>query len=117
MKTTAAEFSRFLLEGWPTPSDDWYMDDLNNTLWEETFKNNDDYKPNYPNQVIKVEDFDAAVLYQGTDPKKKGEIKSLAALSKIWQKSQKSMTLTIRFPKTEEAKVRAILNREKLAVI
>ena len=115
MKTTTSQLHKFINEGWPEPKEDWYMDDLNEELWATTFSG-DDYTPKDPCQIIKIEDFDASMLYQGKDPEQKNDVKSLSSLFKKWVKAQTTMSLVITFPKEREAAVRALLAKENISI-
>lgn len=111
MKTTTEEFHRFLNEGWPTPPDDWYLDDNDEKLWEATFHENDNYRPIDRSQIIESKDFDCAVCYQGNDRSLNTKTYSLEALFKKWKKIQTTMTLVISFPKEQEKAITDLLKK------
>lgn len=95
MKVAIDEISRFMAEGWPKPEMDWYMDDCDEGLWERSFSP-DGYVPIYPGTVVRLEDFDCSILYQGSGPDPGS--RSFVACFKKWKRSLTTTTLVVEVP-------------------
>jgi len=66
---TAQELADFMNTGWPQPEADWYYDDKNDDLWEQTLQmdpaNPERHVAVEPAKLINLNDFEASILYQG----------------------------------------------------
>ena len=86
---TAQELADFMNTGWPQPEADWYYDDKNDDLWEQTLQmdpaNPERHVAVEPAKLINLNDFEASILYQGQgkDPTR-GEGYSLVAMFSKW---------------------------------
>jgi hypothetical protein len=94
MKVPIDAIARFLNEGWPKPDGDWYLEDNNDDLWEEYLnQDNPQYVARVPGTLVKLEDFDCAICYQGP-----GEAPSASAgwtFVKLFKKWYRGLSVTL----------------------
>jgi hypothetical protein len=114
VKVAIEEIARFVKEGWPTPVKDWYMDDCNESVWEQAFAD-DDYTPREPGAIVRLEDFEAVLLYQGTDQDPGS--RSFVALFKKWKRSLTTVTLLVEVPVEKAETLRAFIKAHEGKVL
>jgi hypothetical protein len=109
MNVLIDEISRFIKEGWP--GKDWYMDDCG-PAFEELFKE-DGETPISPGTVVKLEDFECAVLWQGEgDDPSPGQLGySFLTLFRKWRKAQTTVFMPVEAPKAKADAVRAAIKK------
>ena len=82
MKVPIRDIARFVNEGWPGP--EWYMDDCG-PAWDAAFW--DDGNPRRPEEIVKLEDFECAICWQGVgDDPTQGSGKSFVKEFRKWYK-------------------------------
>lgn len=92
------------LKAWPL-GDLWYIEDeVNQEVWaREMDCNNVGYAVRTPGTIVRLEDFEAVVYYQGPDEDPThGEGYSLVRLIKQFRKNQTTTTMVFSVPKGHE---------------
>jgi hypothetical protein len=109
MNVLIDEISRFIKEGWP--GKDWYMDDCG-PAFEELFKE-DGETPISPGTLVKLEDFECAVLWQGAgdDPSPGRMGYSFTTLFKKWKKALTTVFMAVEAPKDKADAVKAAIKK------
>jgi hypothetical protein len=101
---TAQELADFMNAGWPQPEADWYYDDKNDDLWEQTLQmdpaNPERHVAVEPAKLINLNDFEASILYQGkSEDPTRGEGYSLVAMFSKWRSQRSVHTAVVEVPK------------------
>jgi hypothetical protein len=106
MKVLIDDIAKFLTEGWPTPKGDWFFDHEDAHPIETQLKwdgDNDVYVPVTPGEKVELADFDAEIMYQGSN-RPEPATKMLAKEFKAWMRRRTHQTLVVEIPteKVEE---------------
>jgi hypothetical protein len=119
---TAQELADFMNTGWPQPEADWYYDDKNDDLWEQTLQmdpaNPERHVAAEPAKLINLNDFEASILYQGQgeDPTR-GEGYSLVAMFSKWRSQRSVHTAVVEVPKGRLDDLAAFLTTVKGKIV
>ena len=110
MKVLIDEISKFIKEGWPGPTGAWYMEECG-PVFEELF-DLDGESPKDPGTVVKLEDFECAVLWQGAgDDPTHGTGYSFLTLFKKWKKAQTTVFIAVEAPVDKADAVKAAIKK------
>jgi hypothetical protein len=105
MKVAIDDIARFVKEGWPGPN--WYIDDCGPS-WEAKMSD-DGETPRTPGEIVKLEDFECSVCYQGKDHPTRGSGHPFTTLFRKWYRGLSVVTIVAEAPKDKAEAIRAAI--------